>query len=217
MVDATHHSIGGTEYYEYLAIDTSQGLLHRHLRKGRECTWGYRVLFDDLKQQGYTPQVVVSDGGTGICSTLKYFDIHLHQRCHVHSMRDMRTGFRMPKKRMKQTLRKYYIYKYAKLVLNSRTEEQRQRRWKQFERVVLKMWLPQGDAEKNVVKAYVRTLHNAFTFLRHEYQYSIPVTTNMAEGYISHLNARLKTTRGLKSPANAELLLNATHWYLKKK
>lgn len=131
-------------------------------------------------------------------------------------MRDIRTGFRMPQKRMKQTLRKYYIYKYAKLILDSRTEKQKKNRWKQFERVVLKMWCPQGDAEKNVIKAFIRSINNAFTFLTFEHLHTIPTTTNKVEGYISHLNARLKTMRGLKSPANAELLLNSIHWGLKR-
>lgn len=167
----------------------------------------------ELEEHGYKPGVVVSDGGTGIASALHYFEISIHQRCHVHIMRDMRTGFRMPKRRMKSTLRKYYLYKYAKLVLDSRSWDQRKIRWKQFERVVLKMWPPQGDAEKNVVKAFVYVQKKAFTFLTYPHL-DIPITTNRIEGYISNLNTRLKTMRGLKSSANAELLLNAVHFFL---
>jgi len=215
LLDATHHSIGGKEYYEYLALDTQIGLVNRHLRKGRECTYGYRVLLEELELQGYVPEVIVSDGGKGISSTLRYFELNIHQRCHVHILRDIRRGFRMPKKRMKSTLRKYYIYKYAKLVLASKNEKQKQLRWQHFERVVLKMWTPQGDGEKNVVKSFVFTLDKAFTFLKYQDVYDIPNTSNRIEGYISHLNSRLKTMRGLKSPANAELILNTIHYFRK--
>jgi len=217
VIDATHHPIGGKEYYEYLAVDTGQGILHRYLRPGRECTYGYRKLLEELEEAGYIPDAIVSDGGTGIASTVRYFDFKVHQRCHVHIMRDMRRGFRMPKKRMKQTLRKYYIYKYAKLVLDARTEKQKQARWKHFERVVLKMWSPQGDGEKNVVKAFVRAMPNAFTFMKYELQYTIPTTSNRVEGHISNLNTRLKTMRGMKNSNNAELLLNGIHYYLVKR
>lgn len=211
ILDATHHAIGGEEWYEYLAYDTVSGLLHRHLRKGRECTWGYRKLLEDLEEAGYVPAVIVSDGGTGLASTIRYFGFTIHQRCHVHILRDIKTGFRMPTKRMKSTLRKYYIYKYAKLVLGARTEKQRQLRWKHFERVLFKMWSPQGDAEQNVVKAFIRVLPNAFTFMRYQHTYQIPTTSNQIEGYISILNTRLKTMRGIKNSANAELLLHAIH------
>ena len=215
IIDTTHHSIGGKEYYEYIAFDTWFGLLHRHLRKGRECTWGYRILLAELEKIGYKPYVVVSDGGTGIFSMLRLFSLeNRHQRCHVHILRDMRVGFRMNLKRMKSALRKYYIYKYAKLLLDSRTDEQYSLRWKHFQRVVLKMWNPQGDGEKNVVKAFVKVLDKAFTFTKFS---DVPTTTNQVEGYISNINTRLKTMRGLKSPANAELLLNAIHHYLKQK
>ena len=78
MLDATHHSIGGKEYYEYLALDTEIGLVNRHLRKGRECTYGYRVLLEELELQGYVPEVIVSDGGKGISSTLRYFELNIH-------------------------------------------------------------------------------------------------------------------------------------------
>lgn len=197
-----------------MAYDTSHGLVHRHLRKGRECTWGYRKILTELKDIGYKPNIVISDGGTGMYSTLRHFSLlDRHQRCHVHILRDLRTGLRIPKRRMKKNLRKFYMYKYAKLVLDARTEQQKQQRWKQFERVVLIMWQPQGDGEKNVIKSFARILTPAFTFLRYKDIYNIPTTTNRLEGYISHLNARLKTMRGLKSSANAELLLNAIHFY----
>jgi hypothetical protein len=119
-------------------------------------------------------------------------------------------------KRMRRDRRKWYIYAYAKLVLDSRNEAQKQLRFLHFQRVVLQMWQPHGEGEKNVIKSFVRTLPKAFTFMHPRNKYlTVPHTTNRVEGYISCFNARLKTTRGLKSPANAELLLNAIHLSLR--
>jgi hypothetical protein len=113
---------------------------------------------------------------------------------------------------MRKDKRKWYIYAYAKLLLNSRSEEQKQLRYEHLQRVVLKMWQPHGEGEKNVIKSFIRVLPKAFTFMKIKNSYlNIPTTTNPVEGYISRFNARLKTTRGLKSSANAELLLNAIH------
>lgn len=202
--------IGGVKYCEYLAIDTSVGLVHRHLRKGSECTYGYRTVFGALEEAGYTPQAVVSDGGTGVYSTLRYFDIFVHQRCHVHILRDLKIGLRMPGRRMRKNLRKWYVYQYAKLLLTAETDEEEMPRKKHFERVVLRMWPIQGDGEKNTIKAFIHSLPKAYTYRGHAHL-MIPTTTNAVEGYISRVRARLKTMRGLKSPANAELLLNAIH------
>jgi len=215
LLDGTHHSIGGKEYYEYLALDTKIGLIHRHLRKGRECTYGYRILLEELEDVGYIPEVIVSDGGKGIASTLRYFELNVHQRCHIHILRDLRHGLRIPKRGLRKNIRKYYLYKYCKLLLKSNNEKEKQLRWQHLQRVVLKMWIPLGDAEKNVIKSFVRSLKPAFTFLEYQDYYHIPKTTNELEGYISQLNTRLKTMRGLKSPANAELLLNAIHYFRK--
>jgi Transposase, Mutator family len=210
IVDAMVIFIAGVKYCEYLAIDTSLGLVHRHLRRGSECTWGYRAVFSALEEAGYALQAVVSDGGTGVHSTLRYFDIRIHQRCHVHLLRDLKVGLRMPSKCMRKNKRKWYVYQYAKLLLASRTYEQEQLRRKHFERATLRMWPIQGDGEKNTLKAFVRTLNKAYTYREHSHL-NIPKTTNNVEGYISRVRARLKTTRGLKSSANAELLLNGIH------
>lgn len=216
VIDAKVVKVSGVKYCEYLAVDTDLGLLHRCFRKGNENTYGYRQVLGELQQEGYTPLAVVSDGGTGIYSALRHFEIQEQQRCHVHLMRDVQRGLRMLPKRMRRDRRKWYLYAYAKLVLDSRTEVQKQLRYEHFQRVVLKMWQPHGEGEKNVMKSFIRTLPKAFTFLSPKNKYlHIPTTSNLVEGYISRFNARLKTTRGLKSSANAELLLNAIHLSLR--
>jgi len=123
----------------------------------------------------------------------------------------------MHAKRMKIVLRKYYLYKYAQLVLKATTEEQKESRIRHFLRVVNIMWPVSGDIERNTVKSFLKTLSLAFTWLEYDGIWNIPKTSNLAEGYISRLNARLKTMRGLKSPANAGLLLNAIHYFLRPK
>ena len=119
-------------------------------------------------------------------------------------------------KRPKIVLRKYYWVKYAKLVLNSTDNYQLELRLKHFDRVVFAMWTGGGEVELNSVNGFIKTLPLAFTFLVYQKFWNIPKSTNVLEGYISHLNARLKTMRGLKSPANAERILNAIHYFLRK-
>lgn len=214
-MDGKHISIKGVEFCEYLAVDTKFGLVHHYLRRGHECAYGYWRLFSMLYEAGYEPYTVVSDGGPGIYSTLRRFGIFRHQRCHIHILRDIRTGLRMHARQMKIMLRKYYIYKYAQLVLRATTAEQRDFRLKHFKRVVTTMWPVAGYVEKNIVKAFIKTLPLAFTWLEYEGIWDIPKTSNLVEGYISRINARLKTMRGLKSPANAGLLLDAIHYFLR--
>lgn len=214
-MDGKHISIKGREYCEYLALDTRVGLVHRYLRQGHECAYGYWRLLGMLHENGYKPWVVVSDGGPGIYSTLKRFGIFRHQRCHIHILRDLRTGLRMHARQMKLVLRKYYIYKYAQLVLRATTTEQRDNRLKHLKRVVYTMWPVSGFVERNTVKAVIKTLPLAFTWLEYDGIWNVPKTSNLVEGYIGRINSRLKTMRGLKSSANAELVLNAIHYFLR--
>jgi transposase-like protein len=200
-----------------LAFDTKLGLIGRHFRKGGESTWGYREIFKSLTSAGYKIRVVISDGGTGIFSALRAFGIKRHQRCHIHLLRDLKTGLRLHGKRPRTVLRKYYCVRYAKLVLAATDEYQLTLRLKHFERVVFTMWQGSGDVELNSIKGFLRTLPWAFTFMEYQKLWDIPKTTNVLEGYISHLNTRLKTMRGLKSPANAGRILNAIHYFLRKK
>lgn len=209
--------VKGQDYCEYLAYDTAIGLIGRCHRKGGESTWGYRQIFKELKAAGYGIKVVVSDGGTGIFSALRAFGIKRHQRCHIHLLRDLKTGLRMHGKRPKIVLRKYYCVRYAKLLLAAKDEYQLALRLKHFERIVFTMWPGSGDVELNAIRGFLKTLLLAFTFMDYQKLWDIPKTTNALEGYISHLNARLKTMRGLKNPANAGRILNAIHYFLRKK
>ena len=216
MIDAKHISIKGKKYCEYLALDTNIGLIHRYLRQGGECSYGYRAIFAEITKLGYSIKAVVSDGGTGIYSTLKHYNVELHQRCHIHLLRDLKVGLRMNTKHMRKDKRKWFIYSYARLLLGARDIKTREQRLKHWFKTITLMHQPHGQGEINTIKSFSRTINKAFTFLDHASEVSgIPVTTNIVEGYISRLNTRLKTTRGLKSPANAELLINGIHWYLK--
>jgi hypothetical protein len=123
-MDGKHIKIKGVKYYESLGFDTKIGLVGRNLRKGGESTWGYREIIRAAKEVGYEVKAVVSDGGTGIYSALRHYGIKKHQRCHIHLLRDLRTGLRIQRKRPKSILRKYYCNKYAKLILNSSDEDQ---------------------------------------------------------------------------------------------
>lgn len=214
-MDAKIIKIKGIKYSIYLAFDTSIGLVNFYLRKGSECSYGYKKLIQGLLDTGYHINVIISDGGTGIASIVRYFDIFGHQRCHIHLLRDLKTGLRIPSKRMKSNLRKYYIYKYSKLVLDSTSEKQKQFRLKHLYKTIQLMWPPQAANEINSIRVFIKSLKLAFTFLEYQNIWNIPKTTNRIEGYISHLNARLKTTRGLKNSANAELIIRGIIYYLR--
>ena len=216
-MDGKHIKIKGVKYYESLGLDTRIGLIGRNLRKGGESTWGYREIIRTAKEAGYEVKAAVTDGGTGIYSALRRYGIKKHQRCHIHLLRDLRTGLRMHGKRPKSILRKYYCNKYAKLLLNSADEYQLTLRLKHFDRVVSAMWPASGEVEVNAIKGFIKTLPLAFTFMQYGKFLDIPKTTNVLEGYISRINARLKTMRGLKSPANAGRILNAIHYFLRPK
>lgn len=214
LLDAKWLRIAGIQYTEYLAFDTQGNLLHRLLRKGGESTYGYRTILRELKELGYIPFIVISDGSTGIASALRYMNISRHQRCHVHLLRDLRVGLRMNRGTRRYT-RKWFIYAYAKLLLNARTAQQYDQRLRHVMRCVEILYLPHGEGEYNTLKMFIRTLPLAFTFLEYP-DLSIPTNTNQIEGYISQLNARLKTMRGLKSPLNTDNILNAIHYYLRE-
>lgn len=153
----------------------------------------------------------------GIYSALRHFGIKRHQRCHIHLLRDLKTSLRIHSKRPKIVLRKYYCIRYAKLLLAAENEKHLELRLKHFERVVFKLWLAWGDVELNAINSFFKTLPLAFVFMEYQKLWGIPKTTNALENYISHLNARLKTMRGLKNPANAGQVLNAIHYFLRKK
>lgn len=120
-------------------------------------------------------------------------------------------------KRPKSILRKYYCSKYAKLLLSANDEYQLVLRLKHFERIIFTMWPASGEVEVNAIRGFLNTLPLAFTFMDYQKLLNIPKTTNALEGYISRINARLKTMRGLKSPANAGRILNAIHYFLRSK
>lgn len=217
ILDGKHIKVKGVKYYESLGLDPGLGLIGRCFRKGGESTWGYREIIRTVQEAGYQIKAVVSDGGTGIFSALRHFGIKKHQRCHVHLLRDLRTGLRMNNKRPKSVLRKFYCTRYAKLLLAANDEGLLTLRLKHFDRVISVMWPAYGEVEINAVKGFLNTLPLAFTFMDYGKFLDIPKTTNALEGYISHLNARLKTMRGLKNPANAGRILNAIHYFLRSK
>ena len=80
---------------------------------------------------------------------------------------------------MKINLRKYYLYKYCQLVLNSNDEKQKQFRLKHFTKTINLMWTPMASNEINVIKSFIRNLKNAFTFLEYQEVWdNISKTTN---------------------------------------
>lgn len=178
---------------------------------------GWRKLLRALKDDGYQTFVAVSDGGCGIHAALRRMDIRRHQRCHIHILRDLRTGLRIHARRPKTTLRRYFLMKYAKLVLGAKNRCQLESRLRQLRRAAEIMWPLAGDVEKNTCRSFLKTLPAAFLWLDYDGIIAIPKTTNVLENYIGQLNARLKTMRGMKNLKHAELILNGIHHFLHPK
>lgn len=205
----------GVKYCIFLVFDTNIGLVDCLIQIGSENSFGYKKILRRLQDNGYIIKGIVSDGGTGIFLTIRYFDIKIHQRCHVHLLRGLKTSLKMSSRRMKLNIRKYYIYKYAKLVLDSISESQKESRLKHFYRIINIMYPSINPVEINTIKLFIKNLKLAFTFMEYNYL-KIPKTTNIIEGYISRLNTRLKTTRGLKNIENAKLIINGINYFLSK-
>jgi hypothetical protein len=212
ILDGKALSIHGEKYCEHLIWDTGAGLLKRRLCSGKESPKIFDGLLQELLTQGIVFTAVTIDGLPGLTQVLETYGVSV-QRCHVHLLRDLKTGLQL--KRFSHhpgNKQKRILYCYSRLLLNS-SQETFSLRWKHLERIIETNVFGLNPIHHNVLRRFKKACCYAFT---HFVDPRIPNTTNRLESYISHFNARLSTMRGFKKPENAERILIALHYSLIK-
>lgn len=212
LLDGKALNIRGEKYCEHLVWDMAAGLLARKLCPGKESPQVFDSLLQGLLQQGIVFTAVTIDGLPGLTQALEIYGAHV-QRCHVHLLRDLKTGLQLKRfNRHPGNTQKWILYRYCHLALRS-SPETFLLRWKHLERLIEVNVFGLNPIHHNVLERFRKSGRYAFS---HFVDPRIPTTTNRLESYIGHFNARLKTMRGFKKPENAERILIALHHSLLK-
>jgi hypothetical protein len=207
ILDGKALSIHGAKYCEHLIWDTQAGLLARRLCPGKESPQTFDALLQGILKSGIVFTAATIDGLPGLTQVLETYGIYV-QRCHVHLLRDLKTGLQLKRfNRHPGNRQKRILFCYCKLLLHS-TPETFLLRWRHLERLIGANVFGVNPIHQNVLQRFKEACSHAFM---HFIDARIPPTTNRIESYISHFNARLKTMRGFKKPENAERILIALH------
>ena len=212
VLDGKALSIRGKKYCEHLVWDTRAGLLKRRLCPSKESPQVFDDLLQELLGAGMVFTAATIDGLPGLTQVLETYGVSV-QRCHVHLLRDLKTGLQL--KRFSNhpgNKQKRILFCYCKLLLHATSETFLLRR-KHLERIIETNVFGINPIHHNVLLRFKKACRFAFM---HFVDPRIPHTTNRLESYISHFNARLTTMRGFKKPENAERILIALHHSLLK-
>lgn len=212
ILDGKALSIHGEKYCEHLVWDTKAGLLAHRLAPGKESPQVFDELLQGILERGIVFTAATIDGLPGLTQVLETYGI-LIQRCHIHLLRDLKTGLQLQRfNRHPGNKQKRILYRYCKLLFNA-SPATYHLRWRHLERLIDKNMLGLNPIHHNVLVRFKKACRYAFS---HFLNSNIPTTTNRIESYISHFNARLKTMRGFKKPENARRILIALHQSLLK-
>ncbi|MBU2259945.1 transposase [Patescibacteria group bacterium] len=212
VLDGKALSIGGRDTCEHLVLDADGTLLARSLEMGKESAAVFGCMIDQLKADGLNISAVTTDGLPGLQREMKKLHL-IHQRCHVHLLRDLRVGLQLTvrhryKRQAPSNRQKRVLYRYAHLLLQSSPKTFRLR----LEHVTRCLSLNLFCINPIQLQALRRFLHTAQIHgFWHFHDERIPATTNAVENYISRFNARLKTMRGMKKFENADRILTGLH------
>jgi hypothetical protein len=207
ILDGKALSIRGKKFCEHLVWDTSAGLLKRRLCSGKESPQIFDTLLQELLQNNIVFTAVTIDGLPGLTQVLEAYGVYV-QRCHVHLLRDIKTGLQLKRfSRHPGNAQKRILYRYCKLLLDSSPENFLLRQ-RHLQRIIQANVFGLSPIHHNVLVRFQKACRYAFM---HFINPRIQRTTNRIESYIGHFNARLKTMRGFKKPENAERILIALH------
>lgn len=212
LMDAKALSIKGQDFCEYLIWDIEAGLIARRLCPGSESSKVYDDLLDSLTERGLVITSAVTDGLPGFRRILDARGI-VHQRCHVHLLRDLKVGLQLTNRHRHQRLspanrQKRILYGYCRLYLRAEPAQ-----WNLREAHMLR------HAERNIFgfnPIQFRALRRFMRGSKYAFQHffedpRIPTTTNRLELYIHHFATRLATMNGFKNAENADRMLIAIH------
>ena len=126
VLDGKPLSIRGEDACEHLLLDADGALLARALEMGKESAAVYSYLIDQLKADGLHLNTATTDGLPGLEKMLEKQHL-IHQRCHVHLLRDLRVGLQLTmrhryKRRTPANRQKRVLYRYCHLLLRSTPE-----------------------------------------------------------------------------------------------
>lgn len=211
VLDGKALSLRGQEACEHLVLDADGVLLARELAMGKESAQTYGTLIEQLKADGLLVNAAVTDGLPGLRRELQRLSL-IHQRCHVHLLRDLRVGLQLTMRHRHKRLtpgnrQKRVVYDYCRLLLRA-TPETFRLRLAQVTRCAALNFFGLNPIQLRAVQRFLRGAQSAFW---HFHDDRIPTTTNAVENYIGRLEARLKTMRGLKKFENADRILTALH------
>ena len=88
VLDGKPLSIRGEDACEHLLLDADGALLARALEMGKESAAVYSYLIDQLKADGLHLNTATTDGLPGLEKMLEKQHL-IHQRCHVHLLREI--------------------------------------------------------------------------------------------------------------------------------
>ena len=212
VLDGKSLSIRGKDACEHIILDADGVLLARALEMGRESAEVYSYLIDQLKADGVHLNAATTDGLPGLEKMLHGQHL-IHQRCHVHLLRDVRTGLQLTTRHRYKRLtpanrQKRVLFRYCHLLLQS-TPETYQLRMAHVARCITHNFFLLNSIQLQALRRFLRTAQKRGFWHFHDEE--IPTTTNAVENYIGRLQTRLKTMRGFKKFENADRILDALH------
>ena len=196
-----------TKRFVLLAYRRSKSLMLLHISvAGREAESRIRTDLKHIRDSGYRFAGFVSDGGTGVVSTIKTMYPHTpHQICLAHMHRQITGGMgRYPKDQHVRNLRKLADHIWlieSQEALQWWTHQVQE--WK-VKHILYLLQMRRDDTGiswyihkgvRKAVRLMLKLPSISFTFLRHPL---MPKTTNELEAQFGHLGKRWLAHRGLK-------------------
>lgn len=203
LLDGKHVRILGKLHMLFVAWDRGLGQpIHFQLKEGGEKELWYWKMMTELKHAGYIPKGFVSDGIQTLKEYLEESFPNLpHQRCTVHVFLAARGKVGGGGKTTERT---DDLIELMRCILWSGTLKQAKQRF-------MRLWRVSHltRTERSALEFIWYALPECFVCRDPRWRHlRLPRSSNAIENVMGQIEARLKTRRGTKSLASAELLVN---------